>query len=170
MLFVLIFIATNLMMLPLYYRSEKQDFRRLATFLKYQLREGDKIIDADARLLGLLYYLKIPVQGRYYRMDYWRFSESENEYRKSFVYQNRVFTIYYSSSCCDQYLGDGNRLWIVAGVQTAEWFKKNTPSVIKGYFDGGFFHGIQFPTDASMYLFLWDPKSPNEKGIDIPIE
>jgi signal transduction histidine kinase len=24
--------------------------------------------------------------------------------------------------------------------------------------------------DASIYLFLWDPKSPEEKGIDLPIE
>jgi len=28
----------------------------------------------------------------------------------------------------------------------------------------------RFPTDASVYLFLWDPSAPNEKGIDLPIE
>jgi hypothetical protein len=169
-LFLFLLIATNLTLLPLYYQSEKQDYRRLATFLKLHLKEGDKIIDSDGRLLGLLYYLGVPIQGRFYHLDYWNFTEGETEYRKSFVYQNKVFTIYHSKTCCDQYLGDGSRLWIFSGIQSAEWLKRNTPSVLKGYFDGSFFHGIQFPTDASMYLFLWDPQSPDEKGIDFSLE
>jgi hypothetical protein len=41
---------------------------------------------------------------------------------------------------------------------------------LKGYFDGSFSHFRRFPSDASMYLFLWDPKSSGEKGIDIRIE
>jgi hypothetical protein len=48
--------------------------------------------------------------------------------------------------------------------------KENSPSVLKGYFDGSFLNFNKFPTDASIYLFLWDPKSPEEKGIDMPIE
>ncbi len=38
LLFVILFIASNLVILPLYYRSEKQDFRGLVTYLKGQLR------------------------------------------------------------------------------------------------------------------------------------
>jgi hypothetical protein len=36
--------------------------------------------------------------------------------------------------------------------------------------NGSFVTKPFFPTDASIYLFLWDPKSPEEKGIDMPIE
>jgi hypothetical protein len=128
-LFLFLLIASNLALLPLYYRSEKQDYRRLATFLKLHLQEGDKIIDADGRLVGLLYYLGVPVQGRFYFLDYRKFTQEETEFRKSFVYQNRVFTIYYSKTCCSQYLGDGKRLWILAERESAEWLKENTPSV-----------------------------------------
>ena len=48
--------------------------------------------------------------------------------------------------------------------------ENDSPCILKGYFDGSFLNFSSFPVDASMYLFLWDPKSPNEKGIDIPIE
>jgi hypothetical protein len=56
------------------------------------------------------------------------------------------------------------------GERGARKIKGSSPSVFKGYFDGSFLNFNKFPTDASMYLFLWDPKSPGEKGIDIPIE
>jgi hypothetical protein len=48
--------------------------------------------------------------------------------------------------------------------------KGTTPAVLKGYFDGSFLNHDRFPADGSLYLFLWDPRSPNEKGIDLPIE
>jgi len=48
--------------------------------------------------------------------------------------------------------------------------KGNSTAVLKGYFDGSFLNFNRFPTDASIYLFLLDPKSPGEKGIDMPIE
>jgi hypothetical protein len=47
---------------------------------------------------------------------------------------------------------------------------ENIPVTWKGYFDGSFLNFTKFPADASMYLFLLDPKSPGEKGIDMPIE
>jgi hypothetical protein len=47
---------------------------------------------------------------------------------------------------------------------------EKTPCVLKGYFDGSFLNFRRFPTDASIYLLLWDPRSTNEKGIDIPLE
>jgi hypothetical protein len=67
-------------------------------------------------------------------------------------------------------VADGSRLWIVAGKETAQEIKKAFPSVLKGYFDGSFSNFRRFPSDASMYLFLWDPKSPNEKEIVIPMK
>ncbi len=69
-----------------------------------------------------------------------------------------------------EYVADGTRLWIVVGNWTAKRIKETSPSVLKGYFDGSFLNFNRFPVDASLYLFLWDPKSPNEKGIDMPIE
>ena len=48
LIFVILFIASNLVILPLYYRSEKQDYRGLVTYLKSQLRDGDKIIVGNA--------------------------------------------------------------------------------------------------------------------------
>jgi hypothetical protein len=84
--------------------------------------------------------------------------------------QRTVITIYNSENCCTQYVAGGNRLWIVTEKKTAEKFKKDSPCVLKGYFDGSVANFRKFPTDASMYLFLWDPKSPGEKGMDLPIE
>ena len=48
--------------------------------------------------------------------------------------------------------------------------RKVFPCVLKGYFDGSFAMFRRFPSDASMYLFLWDPQSSGEKGIDIPMK
>jgi len=169
-IFLTLFLLTNLIILPLYYRAEKQDFRGLVAYLKTSLKEGDKIFDADRMLIGVLHYFQIPPEGRSYFLDRWKITERETEYQKSFIYQNRKITIYHSNICCDQYLMDGNRLWIIAGKTNAKWYKKYTPSVLKGYFDGSFLNFDRFPTDASMYLFLWDPQSPDEKGIDMPIE
>jgi len=42
--------------------------------------------------------------------------------------------------------------------------------VLKGYFDGSFSNLYKFPSDESIYLFLLAPKSPNKKGLDLPIE
>jgi hypothetical protein len=61
-------------------------------------------------------------------------------------------------------------LWIIVGKGSAKEFKKNSPCVLKGYFDGSFLNLSKFPEDASIYLFLWDPLSPNEKGIGMPID
>jgi hypothetical protein len=58
----------------------------------------------------------------------------------------------------------------VVGKHKAKELKMNSPAVFKGYFDGSFLNFNRFPTDASIYLFLWDPSSPNEKGIDLPLE
>jgi hypothetical protein len=169
-LLLLAFVVANLFILPLYYRSEKQDFRGLVTFLKNHLQEGDKIYDADARLIGILHYFQVPTDGRFYHLNYYDFSKGKEEFRKSFVYKGKLFNIYYSRNCCEQYFDGNNRLWIIAGPKSAEKVKADTPATMAGYFDGSFFQGSQFPTDASMYLFLWDPKSSNEKLIDKSIE
>ena len=170
-LFVILFVASNLVILPLYYRSEKQDFSGLVTYLKAHLREGDKIVDGEMGYMpGILHYFGVYPEGRHYSIPFWKVSEKEIELRKSFVYKNRVFTIYTSRSCCAQYVADGSRLWIVVGKGKAKKMKQDRHFFLKGYFDGSFLNFDRFPKDASMYLFLFDPQSKDEKGIDIPIE
>jgi hypothetical protein len=170
-LFVILFIASNLVILPFYYNSEKQDLRGLVNSLKAQLRDGDKIFDLDMGYVpGILHYFGIYPEGRHYLIPFLRISEKEIELRKSFIYKNKTYTIYCSNTCCHQYIADGSRLWIVTGKDSAKVIKKSLPCVVKGYFDGSFLNFNRFPTDASMYLLLLDPKSPEEKGIDMPFE
>ena len=70
MLFVVLFIASNLSILPLYYRSEKQNFRDLVAFLKTQLQQGDKIIDLERMsTLGILHYFGANPEGRHFLLD-----------------------------------------------------------------------------------------------------
>jgi len=171
-LFIFLFIASNLVILPLYYCSEKEDFRGLVKYLKGHLREGDKLFDVSkiGYMPGILHYFGVYPEDRHYTIPFSKYSDEEIEYRKSFTYQNKVFTIYHSNTCCHQYIVDGGRLWIIGGTKTAKLMKGNSQIVLKGYFDGSFLNFNRFPTDASIYLFLWDPKSPGEKGIDMPIE
>ncbi|MBS3918998.1 MAG: glycosyltransferase family 39 protein [Deltaproteobacteria bacterium] len=170
-LFVILFTASNLVILPFYYNAEKQDLRGLVNYLKGQLREGDKIFDFNMTYVpGILHYFRVYPEGRHYIIPFQKFSGKEIEFKKSFVYKNKNYTIYSSYTCCQEYVADGSRLWIVAGKNTAKTIKKTLPCVLKGYFDGSFLNFNRFPTDASIYLFLWDPKSPEEKGIDMPIE
>jgi len=171
LLFVILFIVSNLVILPLYYRSEKEDFKGLVKYLKAHLREGDKLFDVSIEYMpGILHYFGVYPESRHYAIPFWKGAGGEIEYRKSFTYQNKIFTIYHSKTCCNQYVADGSRLWIIAGPRTAKIIKGNSPFVLKGYFDGSFLNFNKFPTDASIYLFLWDPLSPNEKGIDMLIE
>jgi len=170
-LFVILFIASNLVILPFYYPFEKQDLRGLVNYLKAHLREGDKIFDGSAgHIPGILHYFGTYPEGRHYVVPYWKDPEGNIEFKKSFTYRNRMFTIFHSRTCCNQYVADGSRLWIVASKEAAKKIKGHSPCVLKGYFDGSFLNFTRFPDDASMYLFLWDPKSPDEKGIDMPIE
>jgi len=169
-LFLILFVASNLVILPLYYRSEKQDLRGLVTYLKGQLRAGDKIfLETESYLPGILHYFGAYPEGRHQIVIPWKESEKKIAVKKSFTYLGKTFTLYHSKTCCAQYVADGNRLWIVVGKYTAPKITKDSPCALKGYFDGSFLNFVKFPTDASIYLFLWDPLSPNEKGIDIPI-
>jgi hypothetical protein len=171
-LFVILFIASNLVILPLYYRYEKQDFRDMVAYLKSQLREGDRIfVHSVVYIPAILHYFGAYPEGRHCIVPFWKDSKGVEFREISFIYQNRIFPISHSKTCCTQYVGDGNRLWIVIGAKwTAKEFQKNSPCILKGYFDGSFLNLRQFPTDASLYLFLWDPHKPDEKGIDWPIE
>jgi hypothetical protein len=170
-LFIALFLISNIILLPLYYRSEKQDFRRLVAFLNESLRDGDKIIVANSSdIVGILHYLKVYPKGRLYFFPTRSVSEGETEIRVSLHSQNREFIISHSKTYWNQYLLEGNRVWLVVGKIDAKKFKMNKGFVLKGYFDGSFLNCTQFPDDASMYLFLWDPNSPEEQGIDVPIE
>jgi hypothetical protein len=171
LLFVILFIVSNLVILPLYYRSEKQDLRGLVNYLKGHLHEGDKIfVVTTGYIPGMLHYFGTHPEGRHHFTLSQKDSEGRVEHNKSFIYRNIKFTIYYSKTCCTQYISDSNRLWIVVGKWTAKKLRDESPLVLKGYFDGSFLNFNRFPTDASMYLFLWDPKSQGEKGIEMPIE
>ena len=171
MLFVMLFVASNLAILPLYYQSEKQNFRDLVTFLKSQLIEGDKIIDFERMsTLGILHYFGANPEGRHFILDFKRVTGNEIEYRKSFLYRNIKFTIYHSTECCSQYVNDSSRIWIVTSKWGAKRIKNELPCALKGYFDASFSNVGRFPSDASIYLFFWNPKSPGEKGINMPIE
>jgi len=167
----ILFIVSNLLFLPYYYRSEKMDFRGLSTYLKAHLQERDKIFVVSPSLMpGLLHYFgNIPI-GRQDILNPITESGATVGYYSPLVYEHSIYSMYYSKRCCNQYVADGNRLWIIVFMQLAKDFKKGSPAVLREAFDGKVLNLHRFPTDASMYLFLWDPKLPNEKGVDIPIE
>lgn len=170
-LFLFLFIVSNLLILPLYYRHQKQDNRGLVVYLKENLQEGDKIFtETEGYFPAILHYFGIHPKGRHHVAKSWKDSENRTAYKITFIYQNKHITMFSSKTCCSQYVNDSSRLWIVVGKWTAKYIKENSPSALKGYFDGSFLNFNRFPTDASIYLFLWDPKSPGEKGIDMPIE
>jgi uncharacterized membrane protein len=171
LLFLLLYIASNLAILPLYYRSEKQDFRRLASYLHSQVQDGDRVfVRSNTYIPGILHYFNIYPERRHYNIPLYWINSKVFEIKIPLSFQDRRFTIYNSNHCCDRYVADGKRLWVLVGKEAAKEIQKNSPVVLKGYFDGSFSHFRRFPSDASMYLFLWDPKSSGEKGIDIRIE
>ncbi len=169
-LFVLLYIVSNLLILIPYYMSEKQDFRGLVTYLKSNIQDGDKIlVGTDLYIPGMLHYFGIYPEGKLYLLPTLKISEKEFESQISLTIQGKMFTIYYSNSW-RQFFDKGTRLWMVVNKTAAKKVKEDPSFVLKGYFDGSFLNFNKFPTDASMYLFLWDPKSPGEKGIDMLIE
>jgi hypothetical protein len=169
-LLLILFIISNLLFLSYYYDSEKMDFRRLTTYLKTHLKEKDKIFVVSPSLMpGLLHYFgNIPI-GRQDILYPIIESGEIVGYYSPLVYEHSTYSIYYSKRCCNQYVADGSRLWIIVFKQLAKDFKKGSPAVLKESFNGKVLNLHRFPTDASMYLFLWDPRLPDEKGVDIPI-
>ncbi len=169
-LFVLVLIISNLFLLIPYYISEKQDFRSLATYLKSNIQNGDGIlVGTDLYFPGMLHYFGIYPEGKLYLLPTRRISEKEFESQVSLMIQDKTFTIYYSNSW-QRHFDRGTRLWMVVNKATAKKLKENPSLVLKGYFDGSFLNFNRFPTDASMYLFLSDPNSTGEKGIEMLIE
>jgi len=170
-LFIILFTASNLLILYPYYRSEKEDFRGLVNYLKNHLRQGDKLLDMDiAYTQGILHYFGILPESRSYFIFLHKVSENESELITPFTYQGGKYMICFSKSSSDRYISEGGRVWIIAGRRSAKEIQKKSKCVLKGYFDGSFLNFDRFPTDGSFYLFLCDPKSPDEKGIDMPIE
>lgn len=169
--FLILILASNLLILPLYYRSEKQDYRGLVNYLKVQLRDGDKVVVGNVPYIGvMLHYFGVYPVGRHYAIPARIVSNGEIEHRMPLLYRNIKFTITYSRSHWFEYLKDGGRLWIVADKENAKFIMERMPCPLKGYFDGSFMNMVRFPSDVSLYLFLWDPNSPDEKGIDMPID
>jgi hypothetical protein len=170
-IFLILFITSNLLIIPLYYRSEKQDNRGLVTYLKGHLLNGDKIIVGNSSHISvILHYFQVYPEGRHYVFPARKVSEKENEQSVTLAYKGIHFVVAYSKSYWFNYFTDGSRLWMVANKEFAKSIMETTHSVLKGYFDGSFLNFERFPTDASIYLLLWDPRSPNEKGIDIPLD
>jgi uncharacterized membrane protein len=158
LLFLILFIASNFIILPLYYQSERQDFRGLVSFLEVQLQDGDKIfVKSVAYIPGMLHYFRVHPESRHHNFPVWlENSGKEIVARVTIVGKYKRFTIHYSSSGYGRYLLDEGRLWIVAGKQAGEEIKKKSPFAFQRVFDGSFSHFRRFPEDASMYLFLWD--------------
>ena len=171
-LFIILFIASNLIILPIYYRSEKQDFRGLANYLMGHIRAGDKVIVSPKLYIrGLLYYFGIDLsESRDYLLSQRRVSENETEYSISLFYKGNKFTISHSKTYWNRYIAEGNRVWLVVDNETAKEIKKVYPFAMKGYFDGSVLNLVRFPTDVSMYLLLLNPEAPGEKGINMPID
>lgn len=171
--FLAFFIMSNLAILPLYYQSEKMNLRGLANYLKIELKEGDKIFDSSpamALMPGLLHYFRTYPKGRHYVYTVNIISKNQTEFIKSFSYGDKEFTVFSSSSCCNQYIRDGSRIWFISDKPLAVRLMSNPSFVLKGFFDGSFSNLYKFPADESIYLFLLDPKSLNEKGLELPIE
>jgi len=171
LLFLIFLVASNLIILPLYYRSEKQDYKGLVTYIKGQLRDGDRIVVGNAMYINVvLHYFGIYPEGRHYVIPARRVSQDELEYNVDGIYQNVRFAVTYSKSHWFKYFNDGTRLWIVSDKNNARILRERYSPQFKGYFDGSFVNMERFPTDASLYLFLWDPESPGEKGIDFSFD
>ncbi len=171
-IFLILFLASNLMTLPLYYRAEKQDFRGLVNYLNTQLRDEDKIIVGSfAYIPGLLHYFKLEPQERHYAIPYsWIVPGKEYEFKIALVSQGRRFSIHHSNIPYSRYSADQTRFWIVVGKDAAKEIKKRYPYLLKGHFDGSYSFFRRFPSDASMYLFIWDPSAPHDKGTSMAIE
>ena len=171
--FIILFIFSNMIILPLYYRGEKQDLRSLVHFLRSELRDGDKIyIYSEFYIPGMLHYFGVHPRSRYhYILIEWKDHEKKTfESTIPLIVENKKCTIFYSNVFSTKYVEDRNRLWIIADKSFAKHLKDRSPCILKGFFDGSFCNDRKFPNDASMYLFFWDPKSPNEKGLRIPID
>jgi hypothetical protein len=171
-IFVVLFVVSNVIIFPLYYRSEKQDFRHLAGFLGDHLHDKDKIfVGSLAYIPGILHYFSLNPKSRHYHIPYqWDSSGKALEFRIPLISQNRAFTIYSSNTCCAQYITGESRLWIIVGKEAAQEIKKSSNCVFKGYFNGSVSNFRIFPSDASMYLFLCDNQSHSEKELNLPIE
>ncbi len=171
-IFVIFFITSNLIILPAYYRSEKQDFRGLANYLKGYLIKGDNIFDWNRLVTpGVLHYFGIFPEGRHYTVSFSNDPEKGVQIKRSFIYRNNPFTIYYAAAGCGEYVSEGGRLWIVAvGGSSARQVQSEYPALFAGYFDGSFLNQSRFPTDGSLYLFLLDPRFQRGKGGQTPIQ
>lgn len=167
-LFVTLFAASNLLMLPFYYRAEKQDFRGLANYLKWQIQEGDEIqISTRGHFPGILYYFGVYPIGRQYIIPHSKMSENIYKSKFPLMIEDKSFVVSYSSDSSLRFdLLEKNpnhgRLWLVVNKITAEKLR-GTPCIFTGFFDGSFLNYDKFPTDDSMYLYLWAPKSKNKK-------
>ncbi len=168
LIFLFLFIASHLVALPLYYRSQKQDFRGLAAFLRENLKSGDHIfVSCPEFFPGILHYLGILPDGRHYLMLSQKDPMGNDEIVRPFIYRRNYYIMHSSKVCCTQHISKENRLWVITMKGDAKEIHRTYPFLLKGYFDGSFLFSSRFPSDGSLYLFLYDPTSPTGKEIDI---
>lgn len=172
LLFVILFIASNLLVLPIYYRSEKQDFRGLVKYLVNHVQDGDKIVVfPKIYMRGILYYFGIRLnEDRDYLFEYRKVSQNEIEYYMPLSYQNKRFILSNSKSYWNRYILEGDRVWLITDKELATKVAKAYPVSQIGYFDGSVHNLEKFPTDVSMYLLLLDPKIPKQDGREVFIK
>jgi hypothetical protein len=158
-------------MLPFYYRSAKQDYRGLTAYLTAQIREGDRVVMGNPIYIHVvLHHLGIYPDGRHYVIPARKVGPDELEYAVEVRHKGVSFTVLYSRAHWFKYFQDAGRLWIVSDKRNAKMLRDEFSCVFKGYFDGSFVNLERFPIDASLYLFLWDPKGTREKGLDLPLD
>jgi len=140
-------------------------------YLNNHLRNGDKVLVKTLTYVpGMLHYFRVYPQKRSYEIPFeWKIPGKEFEYRVSLVSRAEllryIIPISRTLNMSQMETGSGSH-WKRGG----EGDERQYFFVLKGVFDGSFANFRRFPDDASMYLFLWDPKSQGEKGIDLPNE
>ncbi len=117
--------------------------------------------------IGILFYFGITPVSRHYTARIVKQGDKLVGLKRSFYYNRNEYIIYYSNTCCEQYIADGSRLWIVVGKSGRVEVEKNLSCKRMGYFDGSFLNYNKFPANASMYLFLCDPSPSNQNRKDI---
>ena len=91
-LFLFLFIASNLVYLPLYYRYQKQDNKGLVVYLKEHLRDGDKIFtETESYFPAILHYFGVHPKSRHHVAKSWKDSENRAAYKILFIYQNKTY-------------------------------------------------------------------------------
>jgi hypothetical protein len=127
------------------------------TYLKNHLREGDKIfIGSIGYIPGILHYFEAYPEDRHHIFGFRKDPEKDFELRMNFIYKTG-FLLFINQELL-------RSVWLMEAVMDHCWqgFAKEIERITfrpEAYFDGSFANFGKFPSDESIYLFLWDPLS-----------